>query len=74
MLKVKLRPIGNSLGVILPAEILSRLRLQAGDDLFVSETKTSVELSAFDPEFENSMKAFNEVRKKYKNAFRKLAK
>ena len=67
MLKLKLRPIGNSVGVILPVELLSRLRVAAGDELFVNESTSGVELSAYDPNFESSMKAFEVVRKKYRN-------
>ena len=74
MLKLKLRPIGNSVGVILPAQLLNRLKVEAGDELFVNENPEGIELSAYDPDFESSMKAFQVVRKKYRNALKELSK
>ncbi len=74
MLKVKLTTIGNSVGVILPKELLERLNLARGDSLCVSQTPNGIELSAYDPEFEAQMDAGREGMRAYRNALRELAK
>ena len=48
---LKVTTIGNSVGVILPKEILERLRVKRGDSLYVIETKNGIELTSYDPEF-----------------------
>ena len=49
-MKLKITAIGNSAGVILPKELLARLRLGKGDTLYALETPDGVRLTAFDPE------------------------
>jgi len=71
---IKLRKIGNSLGVILPREELDRLHLSEGDALTLTRTEDGVEISPYDPEFEMKLKAFEKTRRKYRNALRELAK
>lgn len=71
---IKLRKIGNSLGVILPREELDRLHLSEGDALTLTRTQDGVEISPYDPEFEMKLKAFEKTRRKYRNALRELAK
>jgi putative addiction module antidote len=71
---IKLRKIGNSLGVILPREELDRLHLSEGDALTLTRTDDGVEISPYDPEFEMKLKAFEKARRKYRNALRELAK
>ena len=50
---LKLRKIGSSVGVILPKEILERLHLREGDKLYVDENRNGVQLSPYDPGFED---------------------
>ncbi len=71
--KVTLRKIGSSTGVILPKAELARLHLEAGDELFLIETPTGVELTPYDPEFEIQLKSAQKVMKKYRNTLRELA-
>jgi len=71
---IKLRKIGNSLGVILPREELDRLHLSEGDALTLTRTEDGVEICPYDPEFEMKLKAFEKTRRKYRNALRELAK
>ena len=49
--KLKLTAIGNSVGVILPKELLERLRVGRGDELHVLETPNGIELTPYDEEF-----------------------
>jgi len=74
MFKIKVRKIGNSLGAILPGEVAARLRVREGDHLSVTETADGIELSPYDPDFEAAMSAFEQGRKRYRNALRRLAK
>lgn len=71
---LKLIAIGNSTGVILPKEILARLRLEQGDAVSVVETAGGVELRAHDPEFEQQMEAARKVMRRRREALRELAK
>jgi len=73
MTKLKVRKIGNSLGAILPAEVLSHLHLSEGDEIFAVEVEDGVKLTPYDPDFDNMLTAFEEGRRKYRNALRKLA-
>ncbi|MDZ4861301.1 MAG: AbrB/MazE/SpoVT family DNA-binding domain-containing protein [Candidatus Hydrogenedentes bacterium] len=73
MKRLKVRRIGNSLGAIIPREMLQRMRIDEGDEIFAVEEADGIKLTAFDPEFPRAMKAFEEGRKKYRNALRKLA-
>jgi putative addiction module antidote len=71
---LKIRRIGNSLGVTLPKEILQKLNVDEGDSLFITETADGVQITPYDPDFEAAMQAFSETRKNYRNALRELAK
>lgn len=73
-MELKIRKIGSSHGVIFPKEILDRLRLAEGDRLAVTETPEGVQLSPWDPKFARTMKGFERVRRRYRDALRELAK
>ena len=64
MTSLKLKAVGNSTGVILPKEILAKLRVEKGDRLFVIETPNGIELTPYDPEFERQMEAARKIMKK----------
>ena len=49
MTALKLTQIGNSVGVILPKEVLARLKVEKGDSLFVTEAANGVVLTPYDP-------------------------
>lgn len=71
---LKLIKIGNSTGVILPKEVLARLRVELGDELFLTETPNGVALSVTDAEFEEQMAVARSVMKRRRAALRELAK
>ncbi len=71
---LKLIPIGNSTGVILPKDVLARLRLHQGDSISIVETSGGLELRAFDPEFEAQISVARDVMKRRRKALRELAK
>ncbi len=74
MVALKVRKIGNSIGVVLPKEVASRLRISEGDQLFVTETPNGVELSPYDAGFEADMKLAREIMHKRRAVLRELAK
>lgn len=74
MHELKLRKIGSSVGVILPKELLERLHLSEGDQVFADTNQNGISLTPYDPAFKEAMAAFSRTRKKYRNALHKLAK
>ena len=75
MLDLKVRRIGNSLGVVLPKEVLSRLKLHDGDKVFLTEAPDgSYRITPYDPEFEKQVKIGRKYSAKYRNTLRALAK
>jgi len=75
MLNLKVRKVGNSLGLVLPKEAASRLRVADGDELFLTEAPDgSYVLTPYDPEFERQMTLAEEGMRRFRNALRTLAK
>ena len=74
MSALKLTQIGNSVGVILPKEVLARLKLEKGDTVFVTDAANGINLSPYNAEFEVQMNAARAVMKKRRNVLRELAK
>lgn len=72
--QLKIIKIGNSAGVILPREVLERLRLEIGDSLSFSQTPDGLALSTKDAEFEQQMAEARSIMKRYRNALNELAK
>lgn len=70
---VKIRDIGNSLGIVLPKELIARLRVQKGDTLFVQETVDGIRLTPYDPEFQEQMEAARKVMREDRDALRALS-
>jgi putative addiction module antidote len=71
---LKLTQIGNSVGVILPKEVLARLKLEKGDSLFVTETPDGMALTPYDPGFEEQLEQGRAFMREYKDTFHALAK
>jgi putative addiction module antidote len=74
MLKVKVTAVGNSMGILLPKEALSRLKAGKGDTLYLIESPEGFTLTPYQQDFESQIKAAEKVMKKYRNAFHELAK
>ena len=70
--RLKLRKVGNSTGAVFPKEVLQRLHVENGDELFLIETPNGIELSPYDPEFGQEMQLAERVMKKRRNVLRKL--
>jgi putative addiction module antidote len=72
-MKLTLTQIGNSVGAVFPKEVLSKLNVQKGDSLFLSETSEGYILSHFEADFEEQIQAAKEGLSKYRHTLRKLA-
>lgn len=72
-MKLKITSIGNSAGVILPKELLARLRLDKGDELFALETPDGLRLTVFDPTLAEQMAVAEGVMRKRRALLNKLA-
>jgi putative addiction module antidote len=70
---VKLTTIGNSVGIVLPKEILTKLNVEKGDTLYISETPEGIELTPYDQDFADEMKAARRVMKENRDVLRRLA-
>ena len=69
-----IRKIGNSEGIIIPKEILERLKLKSGDAVSLVETSEGVTIRPGEERFDRQMEIAREVMDKYKVALSKLAK
>jgi putative addiction module antidote len=74
MMTLKLTQIGNSVGVILPKELLGRLGVGKGDTLYAIDTPEGVRLSTADPEFEAQMEVARRIMKERWAVLRELSK
>jgi putative addiction module antidote len=73
-MKLKITPIGNSFGVILPKELLAKLNVAGGDAVYITETPDGFSVSPYDPDFEKDMERAKGIIKKRRNMLRELAK
>lgn len=71
---LKLTQIGNSIGVILPKEALSRLKLAKGESVFLTETPDGYAITPYDPELEDEIQAGRAFMHEYRDTFHQLAK
>ena len=71
---LKLTQIGNSVGIILPKEVLARLKVEKGDVLYLTDSADGMRITPHDPNFEVQMKAARAVMRKRRNVLRELAK
>lgn len=75
MIELKVRKVGNSLGVVLPREAVSRLDVKENSRLYLSEAAAGgYRLTPHDPEFEKQMEIAEEGMRRYRNTLRALAK
>ncbi len=71
---LKLTQIGNSVGLVLPKELLALLKVEKGDTLFVTNTPDGLALTPYDPGFEAQMTAARAIMRKRRNVLHELAK
>jgi putative addiction module antidote len=70
---VKVTTVGNSVGIVLPKEILTRLNIQKGDTLYVTETPDGIQLTPYNAEFDATMQTAHDIMRRYRDTLKKLA-
>lgn len=73
MFAAKVTTVGNSLGIVLPREILARLRVDKGDVLFLVESPLGFELTPYEPQFAAQMQQAEQVMRAERNLLRLLS-
>ena len=71
-LELKLRKVGNSVGLVLPKEALAHLKVEEGDTVTLTEAQDGVRLTASNPEFAKTMAVFESLNRRYRNTLREL--
>lgn len=72
---VQIRKIGNSVGLILPKDLLARLKLKEGDKLhLVEQTERGFKLTPYDPKHAKAMEVARRAFRTYADTFKALAK
>lgn len=75
MIELKVRKFGNSLGVVLPKEVINRLHTKDGAPLFLIEAPDGAyRLTPYDPDFDAKMKKADNIISRYRNTLHTLAK
>jgi putative addiction module antidote len=72
MFVAKVTTVGNSLGIVLPREILARLRVDKGDLLFLVESPLGFEMTPYEPAFAAQMQHAEQVMRSERNVLRLL--
>lgn len=73
MTTLKITQIGNSVGVILPKEVLTMLNADKGDTLFLSRTPKGIELTSYDDEFARQMEVGRQIMREDRDVLKRLA-
>ena len=75
MVELKVRKFGNSLGVVLPKEVVSRLETGDGEPLFLIEApEGGYRLTPYNPGFEKRIAKAEDIISRYRNTLHVLAK
>jgi putative addiction module antidote len=75
MVTLKVRKVGNSLGLVLPKEVVSRLRTSEGEEVFLLEgPNNTYRLTPFDPAFQKKMEKAEDIMSRYRNTLHVLSK
>jgi putative addiction module antidote len=75
MVELKVRKFGNSLGVVLPKEVINRLHTADGEPLFLIEGPDGgYQLTPYDPGFQKKMAKADDIINRYRNTLHVLAK
>ena len=74
VVSLKLVQIGNSVGFVLPKEAATRLHVEKGDVVFLTESPDGYRVTPYDPAFEKQIHAAERLMKRRRNVLRVLAK
>jgi putative addiction module antidote len=74
MVKLKVTTVGSSAGVVLPKEILTRLNVEKGDSLFLTDAPGGYRITPYNPDFERQMTLVRRAMNERRNVLKELAK
>ena len=75
VLELKLRKVGNSIGVVLPKEALARLNADEGDAIYLTDTTDGgFRVTSSNPEFARKLQVAEKLSRRYRHALKELAK
>lgn len=74
MTALKLTQIGNSVGVVIPKDVLSSMKVGKGDTVFLTETPGGYRLTPYDPALAEQLEAGREFMREFRDTFHELAK
>jgi putative addiction module antidote len=75
VLELKLRKVGNSIGVVLPKEALARLNADEGDAIYLTDTTDGgFRVTSSNPEFAHKLQVAEKLSRRYRHALKELAK
>ncbi len=70
---VKITAIGNSLGIVLPKDVMAKLNVKKGDSLYLVNTPEGILLTPYDQDFAEEMEAARRVMRKHRDVLHRLA-
>jgi putative addiction module antidote len=70
---VKVTTVGNSIGIVLPKDVLGKLRVEKGDLLYLTETPDGIELTPYRPDFAEQMEVAKRIMRENRDVLRRLA-
>jgi putative addiction module antidote len=73
-MKLKVTTVGSSAGIVLPKEVLTKLKVVKGDSIFLTESPDGFRITPYDPTFERQMELADKVMRERRDVFRALAK
>lgn len=71
---IKLRKIGNSVGLVLPREILAKLKVREGETIYLTDTRDGFRITPYNEEFEVQMDAAEKIMNEDRDILRELSK
>ncbi len=73
MQALKIRKIGNSLGLVLPKEVLARLKVEEGDTVYLTDTQDGYRITPMDVNFAKQMAAAEAIMREDRDVLRELS-
>jgi putative addiction module antidote len=70
---VKITTIGNSVGIVLPKEVLNRLHVEKGDTVYITDSPEGVLLTPYNAAFAQKLEALEQVMRENRDVLKKLA-
>jgi putative addiction module antidote len=70
---VRVTTVGNSVGIVLPREILTHLHIEKGDTVYLTESPDGIRISPYDPAFARKVEILEQVMRDNRDVLRKLA-